>query len=299
LICEKALNNLTIYDIIALKGGETMIEELSAEELDRIQEQRERKIYKADVMVNARYSLSVPEQRLILYAISMIQKNDTADTWYTIDLSDFCKVCGAVGDSYTKAKRLLQGLRDKSWFAKITPDDPNEETTLSWFDKVKITKGRSVRIRFDDDIFPYVKDLLERYQDTGQGYTSYVLQSVLPMQSKYGIRLYELLKSKIKTSHHFNWYFLLDDLKKMLECENYKRYPDFRRYVIEPAITEINKYSDINVNFYTVEKRNISKLYFDIDRKSDSELMKAHQDSLSELEGNIHYWDFFKAGDEP
>ena len=44
IFCDLILNEVTIYDIIALKGGDTMIEELSAEELDRIQEQRERKI---------------------------------------------------------------------------------------------------------------------------------------------------------------------------------------------------------------------------------------------------------------
>lgn len=268
---------------------------MNAYELDDIQRQRERKIYKSDILVSARYSLSVPEQRLILYAISLIKKDDTADTFYTIDLKDFCNVCGMTGDSYTKAKRLLQGLRDKSWFAKLGDDD--EETTIAWFDKVKITKGKTAKLKFDNDMFPFIKDLLEQYQETGQGYTSYMLQSVLPMQSKYSIRLYEIFKSKIKGSNYIEWFFELEDLKKILECTNYTRYPDFRRYVIEPAIEETNKFSDLLVEYYTTEKRNISKLYFKISRKTKDEMTQAHHDSLTALEGAVHYWDFKQGGD--
>ncbi len=271
---------------------------MNAYELDEIQRQRERKVYKSDILVNARYTLSVPEQRLILYAISLIKKDDTPNTFYTIDLKDFCNICGISGDSYTYSKRLLDGLHLKRWYAKITPNDPDEETSLSWFNKVKITRGKTIKLRFDDDIFPFIKDLLERYQETGQGYTSYMLQSVLPMKSKYSIRLYEIFKSKIKGDRYVEWFFELDDLKKILECTNYTRYPDFRRKVIEPAIEEINKFSDLLVEYYTTEKRNISRLYFKISRKTKEKIMQAHKDSLTALDGAVHYWDFKQGGDD-
>ena len=278
-----------------MKGSDATV---NAYELDEIQRQRERKVYKSDILVNARYTLSVPEQRLILYAISLIKKDDTPNTFYTIDLKDFCNICGISGDSYTYSKRLLDGLNLKRWYAKITPNDPDEETSLSWFNKVKITRGKTIKLRFDDDIFPFIKDLLERYQETGQGYTSYMLQSVLPMKSKYSIRLYEIFKSKIKGDRYVEWFFELDDLKKILECTNYTRYPDFRRKVIEPAIEEINKFSDLLVEYYTTEKRNISRLYFKISRKKKEEIMQAHKDSLTALDGAVHYWDFKQGGDD-
>lgn len=266
---------------------------MNAQELDKIQAERERKVYKSDLLINARYSLSVPEQRLILYAISLIKKNDTAATFYEIDLNTFSKVCGFTGDSYTKAKNLLKGLRDKSCWVTIE----GAETTVAWLDKVKVITGDSaVKIRFDDDMFPYLKDLLEQYQETGRGYTSYILQSVLPMKCKYSIRLYELLKAKLKTGDFLEWYYSIDELKTILECTSYKRYPDFRRYVIAPAIEEINKYSDLRADYYTTEKRNISKLYFTITRKTNAEMIQARHDSLTALDGKVHYWDI-KDGD--
>lgn len=266
---------------------------MNAQELDEIQRQRERKIYKSDLLINARYALSVPEQRLILYAISLIKKGDTAATFYEIDLSTFCKVCGFTDDSYYKAKELLKGLRDKSRYVMIE----GEETTVAWLNKVKVATGKStVKIRFDDDMFPYLTDLLEQYKDTGRGYTSYILQSVLPMKCKYSVRLYEILKAKIKNGSRLEWYYTIDELKDILDCRNYKRYPDFRRKVIEPAIEEINQYTDIFVDYYTTEKRNISKLYFTICRKNKEQLLQTHKDSLTAIEGNIHYWDI-QAGD--
>lgn len=255
---------------------------------DEIQKQRERKIYKSDLLINARYALSVPEQRLVLYAISLIQKEDTANTIYTIDLNTFRKVCGFTGDSYTKAKKLLKRLRDNSRWVMIE----GEETTIAWFAKVKIVNGdSSVKVKFDEDMFPYLKDLLERYQETGQGYTSYIFQSVIPMKGKYSIHLYEMLKAKIKNESSLKWYYSIDELKEILGCSNYKRYPDFRRKVIEPAIEDINKYSDIHVTYYTTEQRNISKLYFDIIRKNEEEILQAHHDTLTALDGKVHYWD--------
>jgi plasmid replication initiation protein len=265
---------------------------MNAQELDEIQKQRERKVYKSDLLINARYTLSVLEQRLVLYAISFIKQGDTADTYYTINLNDLYKVCGITGDSYTKIKRLAQRLRDNSRFVEIQ----GEEVPVAWFAKVRLAKGKYIKVKFDEDMFPYLKDLLEQYQETGQGYTSYILQSVLPMKCKYSIRLYEILKAKIKNGSRLEWYYSLENLKEILECTSYKRYPDFRRYVLEPAIEEINKYTDLLIDFYTTEKRNISKLYFNINRKTKAELLQTHKDSLTALEGAVHYWDI-QAGD--
>lgn len=89
------------------------------------------------------------------------------------------------------------------------------------------------------------------------------------LRKKYSRILYDEL---IILLHCDRNYYYLNDLKEILECTSYKRYPDFRRKVIEPAIEEINKYTDLQVDFYTTEKRSISKIYFNVERKRDIEI---------------------------
>lgn len=61
--------------------------------------------------------------------------------------------------------------------------------------------------------------------------------------------------------------FTLDELKKRLDAENYARYPDFRRYVLEKAISDINAYSDLKVGYYpayTSNRRATDSITFSI-----------------------------------
>jgi plasmid replication initiation protein len=48
--------------------------------------------------------------------------------------------------------------------------------------------------------------------------------------------------------------FDLEDLKRKLVCEHYERFPDFRRKVLDKAVVEINKYTDIEIQWQPVTK---------------------------------------------
>ena len=127
-------------------------------------------------------------------------------------------------------------------------------------------------------------------RESGKLYTSYTLRYVLPMKSTYSIRLYELLKSYSKNNQ--SWWFELDQLRHLLDCENYNRFPDFRRYVLEPSVREINQYTDISIDVKLIKDgRKVKAVEFKMLEKSFKDLLKAHHDGLTELEGDVHYWD--------
>ena len=54
--------------------------------------------------------------------------------------------------------------------------------------------------------------------------------------------------------------FKIDELKKRMDCDKYKRFPDFRRYALEKAVEDINTYSDLAVR-YIVRKDEGSRSY--------------------------------------
>ena len=243
---------------------------------------REMTVAKRDDMVQkGRQQLSVREQRCILYAISRIKPTDEVFHEYTFSLSDFYTLCGLESQSYTELKAILKGLRDRSWIA--VTDDKGTESTVSWFNKVRTNKreGR-VTIRFDDDMMPYLLQLTKQ----NAFYTSYNLQYVLPMSSQYSPRLYEILKSYQKNNRE--WFFPLEELKLLLDCQSYDRWPDFRRRALEPAVEEINQYTDINIA-WDVEKegKKVTRVIFYMADKSDDALLNAKRAIRDKLDGQL------------
>lgn len=259
---------------------------MTTRELDNINKEREMKVYKADEMLQqACCNLTLVENRLILYTISKIKPTDTDFMEYNFNLKDFYNICGVkTNESYTKTKKILKNLANKSWW--ITTNN-GTETLIRWFNVLEIKKNTGiVTIKFHEKMFPYLL-LLQKKEEF---YTGYKLKYVLPMKSIYSQRLYEILKSYQK--NNLAWWFKIDELKKILNCENYTRYPDFRRRVIEIAINEINKYTDIKISYNTEKQGNkVTIITFYMIEKTTKEQIETNEKILTELDGNIHFWD--------
>lgn len=243
---------------------------------------RQMEVFKRDDMIQkARHKLSVQEQRCVLYAISKIKPDDTAFTEYSFELNDFYAMCGLQSESYTELKAILKGLSDRSWWAEI--DDKGTESVVRWFSTVRSNKGKgTVTVKFHEDMMPFLLDLAR--QDAF--YTSYNLKYVLPMSCQYSPRLYELLKSYQK--NQTRWFFEIDALKHRLDCVNYKDFYDFKRFVLEPAVEEINKFTDLTIAYDLERKgRKVTKVIFFMDEKTRTELEATELEIEAELDGQI------------
>lgn len=250
---------------------------------------REMEIYKANDMIQkGRHELSLQEQRCVLYAISKIKPEDTVFQEYTFELSDFYKLCGLQKESYRELKGILQGLADRSWWATI--DDKGTESLVRWFSTLRTNKrSGKVTIKFHEDMMPYLLELTKE----NKYFTHYQLKYILPMKSQYAIRLYELLKSYQR--NNIEWFFDIDPLKKQLNCDQYSNFKDFRRRVIEPAVAEINEFTDIKIA-WDIEKegRKVSKVVFFMVGKRKAELLEADRAITDALDGQIDIQDLLK-----
>jgi len=237
-------------------------------------------VVKSNALIQkSRFSLSLQEQRCLLYAISRIKFSDLPSTEYTFSIKDICDACGIDidrnGDHYTRMKTDLKALRDKSIW--ITNAEGKEET-VSWFSKVIINKGSgTVSVKFDETIQDYLFLLQNRY-------TQYQLSTPLAFQSKYSIRLYELLLSYIKRTElesgkEIELDFIPEELKERLDATNYTKFYDFRRFVLEKSIDEINRFSeDINVSYDYIYVGKIAKrVIFIVNEARATQAYKAKQ----------------------
>jgi plasmid replication initiation protein len=150
----------------------------------------------------------------------------------------------------------VKNLRDKSVW--ITLDD-GRETVVSWIERPYINKKNgTIQIKLDELMKPYLLQLKKRF-------TSYSLYFTLAMQSKYSIRLYELLKSYQNLGQ---CEFEIDRLKSILAAEKYELFANLKQKVLNISLREINDYGDILVS-YELEKqgRKFHKIKFTIQPK--------------------------------
>ena len=222
---------------------------------------RTHKVVKSnEVLQKARFQLTVQEQKIILYLISKIKPNDKDFHSNKFDIQEFCDVCGIDnrnGKNYVNLKTTIKNLSDKSLWVRVD----KSEILYRWINDAVINKDSGViQIQFHDRMKPFLLELKSNF-------TQYELLYILAMQSQYGIRLYEVLKS-----HEFKkeFTFDLEELKNMLMATKYSSYSDFRKRVLVTAAREINDLSDINVIYEPIKnKQKVVKLKFLISPKED------------------------------
>lgn len=223
---------------------------------------REYKIVKSnDLIQKSRFSLSMTEQKIVLYLISKIKPNDLELKEQVFEIAEFCRICGIDwnnGNNYARIKKILKDLRDKSFWIKL---DNGMETTMAWIDHVTIgEKSGKVILKIDDRLKPYLLQLKKQF-------TQYEVLYILAMKSRYSIRLYELLRSY---EYQRNVIFEIEELKRLLDAEKYTRFPDFKRYVLDIAMREINDVSDMNIDYICIkEGRKYAKIEFGMKIKKE------------------------------
>lgn len=225
----------------------------------------------------SRYSLSLMEQKAILFLISKIKPMDEAENSYTFSIKDFCRACNFHEDSgfyVGYVRQIMEELGQKT----ITVDLGEGKTLIShWFSSAIIDENtNSFEVSFDKHLSPYLFELRNFY-------TQYCLEYVLPMKSKYSIRLYEFLKS-IK-SKGYRQRFTVEELRKRVDCDKYPAYKEFRRNVLDPALEDINKYTDLKVRYDPIKAgRKITHIEFTILFDTDpAEKMERYNNRRKEL----------------
>lgn len=252
-------------------------------------EVRNKTVTKANELIQkSRFSLSLQQQKIVLYLISQISPYDENFNLYEFSIQEFCKVCGideSSGGNYQILKAAIKEIRDKSIWIKLSD---GRETTLAWIEKPYIDPGSGIiQVRLDEDMKPFLLQLK-------QNFTSYELLWTLHFKSKYTIRLYELVKSiHFHDLDPYTKVFPLEDLKRLLGAETYKTYQGFKERVLMRAVREINDYSDKSLSYDVIKSgRAVSKIKFTVSSKNSLEAARIRSDIEKELGlDQLTFWD--------
>lgn len=251
---------------------------------------REYYVVKAnDLIREGRYNLTTQQQKIVLFAISKIKKNDDPRTFYEIPIDELCAACDldidAGGTYYTRIKNDLRKLVFPLWVQ--FPDQ--SEWTVSWFRDVGIVPlSGTVYVRFHERIWPYLFDLQERY-------TQYHLSEVLVFKNKYAIRLFEILRSyftqaELDAGTEKDIVIELQKLREQLCITAYPEWKEFNRNVLKKGVDEINLYAEqMKVSYGTVRSgHTVKKVVFTVsapDMKERSDRYQNSKERLTQKEG--------------
>ena len=238
-----------------------------------IESERNQLVVKDNELVRkARYNLTVNQQKIIAYLISKIKPTDKELQKYEVSIQDFCELCGIDKTYfYSEIKNIVENLDNKTFWVET-----NEKIfKFRWFSEVEIIKGSGkVNITLNSNIKKYLIDLK-------QNFTQYELYNILALKGKYSIRLYEYFKSY---SFMYEKKIEIDELKKVLQAEHYVNYKDFRNRVLDRAVKEINKYTDIEVNYKTENKgKKVVALIFYIKKKEPLERYISYNNTIDKI----------------
>ena len=232
--------------------------------------------------------MNLIEFRFFCLYLSKINARDINTRHVEISISEFENTFEIKFNTTNFCKQIRKIM---SRTVEITSNNHKEILTLYSRFRYKIDNPKVIEISCNDMMLPYLFELKSNY-------TSYMLKNIIKLNSVSKIRLYEILKQYQKIG---NVKIGLDDLQKMM-CVKVSLFNDFKLKRLEPAIKDINEYTDIMVSYekilscrkvvalkFTITKKGIFKDIIDVPNKSQNTdaLLESIQPPISEVDDKI------------
>ena len=209
-------------------------------------------VVKDNALINASYNLELTEQRLILLAIVNARETGqgiTADSKLEIRANDYATHFNVTNEAaYIALKEAVNNLFERQFSFKEAHKDTGKIGIVRsrWVSRIKYVDELAVlEVTFSPDVVPLITRLEKNF-------TSYQLEQVAGLTSKYAIRLYELLISWRAVG---KCYYELGQLRDALGIgkNEYAQMGHFKSRVLDASLKQIKDHTDIEAS-YTQKK---------------------------------------------
>lgn len=249
-----------------------------------------------DFIFNAQYQLTAKEQKIILLLIANInpvkQKNFQTQVISVKALKNVVMGGNTKGSFYQEIKKLAFRLVKKGimFDTDVLIEGRRFPGYVNWFQSISPIKNDNgevyLEFLFSEKLKPFLLELRQ--------YVQIDIQQLTNLSSGFSIHLFQIFQAKrnqmLKYQHQTKLLYQLPELKKTLGIQDkYADWRNFKRKVVDLAVKEINRHTNINVGFRVIKKNGqVFSLEFEIrDRKnkagkrSPSLPTKVHLDDLS------------------
>ena len=204
-------------------------------------------IVKDNALIEASYTLDAVEQRILLLAVlASRQQRQPKDNKVKIHAYEYMNTFGVERHaSYEALRNGAKGLFEAKFQYQKVDDETGAVGVAEsrWVESaIYFDKLATVELAFTSDVLPLIGELEKRF-------TQYEIEQIAGLQSRYSIRLYEMLmqwRSSGKTPE-----IALKTLRNRLGLldDEYNRMCDFKSRVIDAALKQINEHTDIKATY--------------------------------------------------
>lgn len=208
-------------------------------------------VTKKDTFIDAIYKLSLDEMRIFNYAIAKTNPFREHNNMMTISINDLVKFYNL--DNKTACYNQLNEALNHLFNRQMTYTYQDEEHGKMWVTCRLIVnkidnKNGCIGLKFSDEINQLIK--------CDRDFLEYKLRQTIGITSPNAVRIYEMLLYvlKITPNKSLKKEFSIEEIKNKLGLsDKYPRFSNFKKDVLEVAKTQINKHTDIKIN-YEVKK---------------------------------------------
>lgn len=217
-------------------------------------------ISKSNSFVEASYQMTLDEMRVLALTLGVFDPLNPK-RGFDLTVAEFVKAFPEVNPerAYEQVQNAIRKISSR-WMTLRNDANVLHEVAFVT-DRIYYKQEGRFYIEFHEKLLPYIANLKNRY-------TKYELVHIGAFSSTHTIRLYELLAQYKSIG---NRSIELDKLKDWLQIsDKYQALRDFKKRVLNPAIDEINKKSDLLVEYEPIKRgRKIDGLSFTIKLKKD------------------------------
>lgn len=211
-------------------------------------------------ITTARYEMSALEMDIIFALLSRLDPQDKPGTLYRLRVQELEKLTGREWN-YHRLGPAVTSLVGRNFHIE-NGDSWLKVTMLA---SAEYLKGQGIiELEVSEKLRPYLIDLKNNF-------TSFKLQSVLSLSSKYAKRVYELAsqwkdigETKIYSLDEFKYMLALKDPTGKAK-EQYEQISNFKKFVLDIAVEQINEHTDLRVSYELLkEGRSYQKVRFHV-----------------------------------
>ena len=212
-------------------------------------------VTQSNKLVEARYNLSLGEQRLVMAMIAQVQPGDEDFKPYRISIAEFADFLGIdKGSAYRECKKLTKKLLGRV----IEIQEEDRFIQVTWAASAEYVDGSgAVDLACSPLLMPYLLNLQ-------MDFTSCKLDILMRFKSQYTLRMYMLLKQYIKLTERK---IELDSLREMLGLrkDQHIEYSDFKRNILNSVQKELKDKADLYFEFDEIKfSRRVVAIHFHI-----------------------------------
>ena len=219
-----------------------------------------------DLLLEAQWpQLTINEQRLVVYMLSLIKRDDTDFQTYRISVRELANIMeGSRKDLYQRFDEATEGLMKKV----IRWNNPDEKSDgridkTTWCSSASVIPGKGcVELRFDPTIKPFLLALKGNFTSWGEA------RAVIRLKNHYSLRIYQFIKYNQGMSNvdgRKSATVEVDWLRQYLAIpdDTYKLFGHFKSKVLISAQKDIAAKSDIEFDFeHIIKGRKVCELKF-------------------------------------